>query len=415
MTRSRASCALLALLGSVTLAPSALLAQSAPAPTVPAPILKVVADKHALALRADGTVIGWGRFRAGQLGEAPVLTSKRRYGVATPVPIALPGKVLDIAVGEDASYALLDNGTVYAWGANARGELGIGSTEAPALPNGERGYTAPQQVRELRDVMQIGAIRYSAFALLRDGTMRAWGSRDGGVIGDAVVAARWGETIAPATTPVAVQGVRDVRQFSAAGGHVVALTSDGRIYAWGQNGSGELGTGAKSTSPLARPVEMARVPDVVSAVAGVGVTGFLKRDGTVWMVGSTVKGLFGIPEEQADANDGWSGTPRAVPGVRNVVALTMGDLGRHAIALLQDGTLRGWGNSDWGQVGNGVGGFFVWTPVIPKIAGVTAVWATGKNTFAVTRDGGFWIWGDELGGTGVLAVNQKLPVRFPLP
>lgn len=410
MTHSLASRALIVLGGSVVCALETLAAQS-----VPAPILKVVVGNHALALRADSTVLGWGRYRAGQLGEQPVLTSKRRYGVAAPVAIALPGKVLDIAVNEDASYALLDNGTVYAWGANSRGELGIGSTDAPTLPNGEHGQTAPQPVRGLRDVVQIAAINRSAFALLRDGTMRAWGSRDGGIIGDGVVPARFGESMAPATTPVTVQGVRDVQQFSVGGGHVVALTTDGRMFAWGLNESGELGTGEKSTSPVARPVEMARVPDVVSAVAGMGVTGFVKRDGTVWMVGNTRGGLFGIPEEQTNGSDTWSGTPRAVPGVRNAVALTMATLGRHAIALLKDGTLRGWGNSDWGQVGNGVGGFFVWTPVTPKITGVTAVWATGNNSFAVTRDGGFWIWGGELGGTGVLAVNQKVPVRFPLP
>jgi alpha-tubulin suppressor-like RCC1 family protein len=133
------------------------------------------------------------------------------------------------------------------------------------------------------------------------------------------------------------------------------------------------------------------------------------------MVGSLVGGLFGIPESKTEENDGWSGVPKAVPGVRNVASLTMATVGRHAIALLKDGTLRGWGNSDWGQIGNGVAGFFVWTPVSPKLTGVTAVWAEGNNTFAVTRDGGFWLWGSELGGAGVLAVNQKLPTRFPLP
>lgn len=410
MTHSLVSGAFIALLGSGVCAPDALAAQ-----TAPAPILKVVVSNHALALRADSTVLGWGRYRAGQLGEAPVLTSKRRYGVAAPIPITLPGKVLDIAVNEDASYALLADGTVYAWGTNSQGELGNGNRDAPTLPNGEHGQATPQPVRGLRDVVQIGALNRSALALLRDGTMRAWGSHDGGVLGDGVVPARFGESMAPATTPVTVQGVSGVKQFSVGGGHVVALTADGRVFAWGLNGSGELATGEKSDTPSSRPVEMAHMSDVVSAVAGMGVTGFVKRDGTVWMVGNIRGGLFGIPETQTNGSETWSGTPRAVPGVRNVAMLTMATLGRHAIALLKDGTLRAWGNSDWGQIGNGVGGFFVWTPVTPKIAGVTAVWATGNNSFAVTRDGGFWMWGGELGGTGVLAANQKLPVRFPLP
>ena len=408
MTHAFVSRALMVLLGSAVSVPTALTAQN-----VPAPILKVVEDEHALALRADSTVIGWGRYRAGALGEA-ALTSKRRYGVAQPVPISLPGKVIDIAVGEDVSYALLDNGLVYAWGVNSQGELGIGNTDAPMLPNNEHGHTTPQQVRGLLEVVQIGAVKHSAFALLRDGTMRAWGSRDGGILCDGMVPPSRGVSLPSATTPVTVQALRDVRQFSVGGGHVVALTTNGRVFAWGINGNAELGTGQQTTSPIAHPVEMIGVTDVVSAVAGMGVSGFVKRDGTVWMVGNMRGGLLGVPEEQTTVGDGWSVAPRAVPGVRNAVALTMG-VGRHAIALLRDGTLRGWGNSDWGQIGNGVSGFFVYTPVIPKIAGVTAVWATGNNTFAVTRDGGFWIWGNERGGTGVLAVNQKVPVRFPLP
>ena len=387
-------------------------------PSAPAPALKVVGGPHVLVLRADGSVIGWGRYRSGQLGEQPVATSRRRFGVAEPVVIPLPGKAVDIAVGEDASYALLDDGVVYAWGGNMHGELGLGTNALTArLSNGEVGVATPQRVPGLSDVVQIAATDHSAFAVLRDGSVRAWGSRDAGILGDGLVRARWGETVPDAPLPVVVPGATNVRQLSAAAQHVLALTTEGRVLAWGKNSVGQLGTGSREPSSIARAVEVHGLGDVVSVVAGREVSSVLKRDGTVWVWGSYGFGLFGIGERDGTvtATDGWSGVPQQVPGIRNAIPLSMGDVGRHALALLKDGTLRGWGNSDWGQVGAGVAGFYEWSPVTPKISGVTAVWAAGNNSFAVTRDGRFWIWGVELGGTGLLARNLKVPTPSPLP
>lgn len=386
-------------------------------PAAPAPVLKVVGGPHVLVLRADGSVIGWGRYRSGQLGEQPVATSKRRYGVAEPVVIPLPGKAVDIAVGEDASYALLHDGVVYAWGGNMHGELGLGtSATTERLSNGEIGVATPRRVPGLRDVVQIAATDHSAFAVLRDGSVRAWGQRDSGILGDGVVSAR-GETAPDAPTPVLVPGAIGVRQLSAAAHHVLALTADGRVLAWGRNGVGQIGTGSRQPYSIARVVEVQGLGDVVSVVAGREVSSVLKRDGTVWVWGGYGFGLFGIGESDGTVTEteGWSGVPQKVPGIRNAVALSMGDVGRHALALLKDGTLRGWGNSDWGQVGAGLSGFAEWSPVTPRISGVTAVWAAGNNSFAVTRDGRFWIWGLETGGTGLLARNHKVPMPFPLP
>lgn len=411
------------------LLPATTVAQSAPArPAPPTPavrpasaaptVLKVVGGPHVLVLRADGSVIGWGRYRAGQLGEQPVATSKRRYGVAEPVVIPLPGKAVDIAAGEDASYALLDDGMVYAWGGNRHRELGLGPNAAPTvLPNGEVGVATPQRIPGLSGVVAIIATDYSAFAVLKDGSVRAWGSRDGGILGDGIVPARSGENVPDAPAPVVVPGAIDVRQLSAAAGHVLALTADGRVLAWGRNGVGQLGTGSREPSKIARVVEVKGLGEVVSVVAGREASGVLKRDGTVWVWGGYGFGLFGIGERDGTvtATEGWSGVPNQVPGIRTAIALSMGDAGRHALALLRDGTLRGWGNSDWGQVGAGVAGDYQWSPVTPKISGVTAVWAAGNNSFATTRDGRFWIWGIELGGTGLLARNLKLPTPFPLP
>ena len=68
-------------------------------------------------------------------------------------------------------------------------------------------------------------------------------------------------------------------------------------------------------------------------------------------------------------------------------------VGRHAIALLKDGTLRGWGNTDTGQIGAGLSPGFHNTPVTPRITNVKAFFAVGNNTFAVKNDNTLWGWG----------------------
>ena len=78
--------------------------------------------------------------------------------------------------------------------------------------------------------------------------------------------------------------------------------------------------------------------------------------------------------------------PQQVRGITNVVAISVGLTGRHTLVLLKDEALRGWGNTDWGQLGGGVFGTFQERPFSPKLAGVKAVFAAGNNSFAVRTD-----------------------------
>jgi alpha-tubulin suppressor-like RCC1 family protein len=89
--------------------------------------------------------------------------------------------------------------------------------------------------------------------------------------------------------------------------------------------------------------------------------------------------------------------------------------GRHVLVLLKDGTLRGWGNTDWGQLGAGVSGTFQLSPVTPKLAGVHAVFAIGNNSFAVKNDGSFWGWGSGGQGRWPFTANTKVPTAISLP
>ena len=84
--------------------------------------------------------------------------------------------------------------------------------------------------------------------------------------------------------------------------------------------------------------------------------------------------------------------------------------------MRHNGTLIGWGNSDWGQLGAGISGDHQPTPMAIKLPGVEAYWLGGNFSFARTKDGAVWFWGEQSGAQGLLGVkgNQRVPAKVPM-
>ncbi|CAN5161730.1 N/A [soil metagenome] len=388
-------------------------AQTGPSPTDP--VRKVVGNQHFLALLPDGSVLGWGRHREGQLGADAALNTRRRYGVAAPIRIEVPGKVVDIAAGIYSSFFVLDDGTVWSMGRGSDGELGLGAGAMVArLSNGEQGTGTLAQLSGLENIVQVTVDANVGHALSEDGELFSWGSRDSGQVGDGIVAARWSEAVPRSAAPVPATLLAGVR-LAKIGGHTAGLAIDenGRVLQW------PTPRGPEKSTDIWKPLEpeVLQVPlpaPAVEVTSAGGARLALLRDGTVWAWGWNMQGVWGNGQV-ADTNDParWRGTPERVPGVSQATALTAGTFGRHALVLLRDGTLRGWGNSDCGQIGAGVDGEPQPKVVTPRIGSVVRVWAAGNNSFALTRDGRFWSWGGDQSGTGLLGTQAKVPVQWP--
>jgi alpha-tubulin suppressor-like RCC1 family protein len=401
----------IAALGCIALQAFGQLRTASPAqqPASAAPhVRKVVGETFKLVLLSDGSVLGWGDTRDGQLGAVPP-ANVSSMGVTGLVSIPLPAKAADVAARTRTSYAVLEGGTVVAWGRGYEGSLGNGS-QASA------NSTTPVPVKGLTDVIQIEATDGGALVLHKDGTVSAWGPIGGGVLGDG----RWENSTfdprGPAFSPQKVPGVGGIVQLSMGGQHVLALNSGGRVITWGSNYNGALGRLPRRERPLDIPREVPGLADVAAIAAGGAVSTVLKKDGTVWVWGANVQGQFGNGQrtDPPGVDYGWEVVPQKVPGVANATAITVGLTGRHTLTLLKDGTLRGWGNTDWGQLGAGVSGTFQLSPVVPRISGVRSIFAAGNNTFAVKTDGSLWIWGVGGRGEWPLTANAKLPVRLEL-
>ncbi|QOY88159.1 RCC1 domain-containing protein [Paludibaculum fermentans] len=369
----------------------------------PRAVIKITGELHKLVLFADGTVGGWGDMRDGQLGPRATLPNYRGHMTAF-APIALPGKAIDIAAGSRTSYVLLENGKVLAFGFGMNGELGRGE-------QGLAGSEVPLEVNGLAEVAQITAAGMTAYAIHKDGTVSAWGSRGSGMVADGVYNNRMGESTPAAQVPVRIPNVSGIVQLSASSSHVLALTSTGKVLSWGSAGA-RLGRTLAEGVRVALPEEIPGLDNVASVAATSVASGALKKDGTVWVWGSNQQAEFGNGQRE-DNERTWK--PVRVPGVQNAKALANGLIGRHFLALLKDGTVRSWGNSDWGQAGNGLTGQEQATPAAAKISGVKAVFAGGNQSFAVKQDGSVWVWGSGDRREWPLSNNAPLPVALNFP
>jgi alpha-tubulin suppressor-like RCC1 family protein len=361
----------------------------AEAPTVK----QVAASLHVLLLLSDGSVVALGENRSGQLGRP------KSIGVKPPGKVVLPAKAVQVAAGQDSSFAVLEDGSVWAWGRGYERQLG-------AALAGETERATPAAVRGLRGVTSVATNGKSVLAVMGDGTVKAWGDLPKVLTG--------GRTEFPGfAAPLVVRGLTGVTRVAWTGGFGLALTTGGRVLAFGGNKDGYLGLG--TTGEAQPPTEIPSLVDVVSIAvtgdAGAAVT----KDGRVWTWGHNRQAGLG-DGEHADVGDPGQPTPRPVKGITGAVEVACGDYGRHVIVRTASGGLVGWGNSDWGQLGAGISGDFQPKPTAIKLPGVEQHWVGGNFSFARTKDGAFWFWGERDGARALLGTkaNQKVPAKVPL-
>jgi len=301
---------------------------------------------HDLALKSDGTVWAWGSNSFGQLGN-----NTSGINTKSPIPVQVSGLsgVVDVAAGRLHSLAVKSDGTVWAWGRNSSGQLG--NTTITSLSS------VPVQVSGLNGVISVGAGSLHSLAVKSDGTVWAWGSNSSGELGN--------NTVINSLIPVQVSGLTGITAVSAGEAHSLAVKSDGTVWAWGSNGSGRLGNGAISiTSRI--PVQVFGTTGVRAAAAGEEHSIGVKSDGTVWAWGSNGSGQLGIGSTIADSR-----IPIQVLGLTSVTAIAAGD--KHSLAVKSDGTVWAWGYNQYGQLGDNTGATSLVPIQVAGMAGITGV------------------------------------------
>jgi alpha-tubulin suppressor-like RCC1 family protein len=308
----------------------------------------------------DATVKCWGYNGYGNLGRGNTLDigkGPNQMGDNL-APVSVGAKVKAIAGGLYHVCALLEDRQVKCWGFNSLGNLGIGDVEHRGNKPGDMGLSL-RSVQLGRPATAIAAGGHQACALLDDGRVTCWGYNLYGGLGLGDTASRGGS---PDAGVLASANLGERATAIACGWHYAcALLTSGALKCWGYNGYGNLGVGdtthrgASADAGLmgdALPVvDLGKGAPVKSLSLGDFSTCALRNDGTAKCFGNNTDGQLGINDSlNRGGAPGSMGDNLPVVGLRGITQLSMGYRSACAIA---EGTLRCWGNNDFGQLGLG--------------------------------------------------------------
>jgi alpha-tubulin suppressor-like RCC1 family protein len=307
-------------------------------------------------LKVDGSLWAWGNNAAGQLGDG---TGSQR---TAPVVVGQNFVAVAANMAERTSRGLRDDGSLWAWGSNSFSQLGDGTTATRLAPVfAGTGY------------LGIAAGVARSFGLKSGGSLWAWGGNAAGQLGDGTGINR--------PSPVLVG--TNFLMVAAAEYFTVGLKADGSLWSWGgiqtQIGSGYIAIAAGSDYGLA-----------------------IKNDGSLWAWGTNSYGQLGDGTTTNRTSPVQVGT--------GFVAVSAGF--SHSLGLKGDGSLWAWGFNNYGQVGDGSTANRL-SPVQVG-TGYLAVAGGGYHTLAIKQDGSVWAWGFNSSGQlgdGTVTTYRPLPVQ----
>ena len=368
------------------------------------------------AITEDGLLYAWGDNSNGHLGVGDEINRN------TPTKVNLPGKIKELITAEnDSVFALMNDGSFYAWGNNNRFQLGVESSNSPVnTPNkvnlsgtikeiitGEssfytkledgsfyefKEYSKPRKINLPGNIRELIEYNSSIYTILEDGTLYAWGSNGSGQLGVGDEVNR--------NIPTKVNLPGKIKELIADSDSVYAMLEDGTLYAWGDNYNGQLGVGDEVNRNIPAKVNLpGKIKELMLLDIGYGSLYATLEDGSLYVWGHNFSGEFGVVDE-VNIN-----TPTKVNLPGTIKELITGAYSFYAI--LEDGTLYAWGFNFSGRLGIGIGSEneyeYVNTPTKVNLPGTIKELITNVNSvYAILEDNSLYAWGyNENGQLGV--------------
>ena len=316
---------------------------------------------HAAAIRMDGSLWTWGRNQAGQLGDGT--TTDR----AIPQPIATSSGSppwTAVACGGSHTLALRADGTLWAWGRNDDGQLGLGNNNSVAFP---------MMIGNLSGWARIACGFNHSAAIRGDGSLWTWGDNSQGHLGDG--------TIADRSSPVRVGSALDWAEVSGGAAHTVARRAGGSLWAWGGNLYGQLGDGSQTRRTT--PVRIGTASDWREVSSGFFFSIARRTNGTLWAWGNNDSGQLGQGTRATRSSPTQIGTATDWETVKCGAAF--------AIGQTTDRQMWAWGDNSAGQLGNQTT-----QDVLAPEATLPGPWASvgaGAACVLAIKEGTLWTWG----------------------
>jgi len=322
---------------------------------------------------------GWGANGNGQLGDFS--TTQRNIPVTT---FAGGTNWKQISCGLNQTLAIKTDGSLWVWGRNQYGQLGINqgnvnrNTPVTTFAGGN-------------DWKQVSSGREHTAAIKTDGSLWIWGLNDDRQLG----INNFDQKNTPVTT---FAGGTNWKSVSCGFFHTAAIKTDGTLWNWGRGANGQLGTN-DAANKLIPVTTFSGGTNWKQVSCGFNITAAIKTDGSLWVWGSNSYTQLGINQGNVNRN-----TPvTTFAGGNNWKQVSVGSI--HVSAIKTDGSLWIWGNNYNGRLGINSPDTNRSTPVTTFSGGTN--WKSVsclEHSAAIKTDGTLWTWG--LGTSGQLGTND---------
>lgn len=349
-----------------------------------------------LVIKTNGQVWGWGSFGSAEIGNF----SYNFSSWSTPVgPTGGVAKTFcKIAATQTTGNGLDKNGQIWGWGNNYYGALGVAGIGQFNL------VQTPMKVDSTKTFCHIesGQNGYHVMGLDKNGKAWAWGYNGYGQLGVGA-----GDTT-DRTIPTAVAGTsKTFCHISAGNNHTLALDKNGKAWAWGANFNTMLGVSSTTQSALTPIAVGGSTRTFCEIQCGENASFALDKNGRAWSWGYNA-GNLGINSFTNPIS-----TPTAVYGSKTFCKISIGR--QNTLAIDKNGKLWAWGSNDAGQLGDG-SKTDRYTPVAVCVTGKTFCQIEAGFNFgiAMDKDNKFWSWGaDDVGQLGIGgSYNKNSPISL---
>jgi alpha-tubulin suppressor-like RCC1 family protein len=338
---------------------------------------------HKLGIKSDGTLWGWGSNQFGQLGDGTTnsQTVPEQIGTAT--------NWVDIAANAGSSYGITADGKLWAWGVNNAGQLGDGTSNNSLVP---------EQIGTATNWVHVSACESHCFAITTDHHMWGWGygtylNSDGN----------------SSSVPVQIGTDHDWATVSSGNAHTIAMKTNGTIWGWGRNAEGEAGTGIDPDNVVS-PTQIGTATNWVTVSCGYDHTLAVTADGKLWAWGANYAGEIGD-----GTTTNVTAGPEQIGTATNWKSVAGGYT--HSLAITTDGHLWAWGENNLGELGDGTTTDELAPEQIAPLTNWLYVQATEEGSLGLTSDNTAWTWGRNVEGEvgdGTI-INRPSPTNLGAP